>query len=504
MSTRSRQHDPRPGQAPCSRRGRRPGPSARARLRHHPRCTPTATAAGLTAEPATRARRPPPRPPTAAADPAAERAADQWALDRLFAAGVAGNRSAGRPQLPWMRPSPRRSRLLLANLRGRCGRRRPRDRITVAAPSRPRERRRPRCRARVVQALVSWAVEGCQPAGPRLRSSVWRSLPLGRDGRRRLAGTDDGTTRERPALPLWLGEPAAPGCHRGSATVLVGPGQTAARWARLAQSGSGRAPARGSRPARPGPMSAHLVVEIPGTRDRDFERVLGVAPGSYRQIAAVTWPEGTDQRRRPVRVDGQPRDRRATPPDADSRSTLTHESHPRRDRSPPRRRRSGSSRAYADYLALPRSHPENGPPNPRSLDQSGPPSPTSAARRCASPREPDLDRHVRRRPGSRFRDLGRAPLPGRSRRFYDALGRATAPLERAAGPPRRQHARSSTAGGGTPRSARAGADRAGATAKRADHDATTLVTPDDFPPGSAASSPSSPTSAGCSTPTSSS
>jgi acetolactate synthase regulatory subunit len=44
-----------------------------------------------------------------------------------------------------------------------------------------------------------------------------------------------------------------------------------------------------------------LVLEVPSSR-QVLERVLGVTPGSYTQIAAVAWPEGPDASSAAVRI----------------------------------------------------------------------------------------------------------------------------------------------------------------------------------------------------------
>jgi hypothetical protein len=47
--------------------------------------------------------------------------------------------------------------------------------------------------------------------------------------------------------------------------------------------------------------NGQLVLEVPSTRQA-FERMLGVAPGSYADIAAVAWPEGPDAATAAVRI----------------------------------------------------------------------------------------------------------------------------------------------------------------------------------------------------------
>ena len=139
--------------------------------------------------------------------------------------------------------------------------------------------------ARVVQAQLTWRLPGERADAS---SSVWLTLVPGPDSVR-LAGTDDGTGLDRPALPLWWLGPVSR-VTRGDVTVLVGPGQSADRWADLAARAA--ADTRTHLPSvQRRSWDGHLVVEVPGS-EADFAGVLGAAPTAYATTAAVTRPEG--------------------------------------------------------------------------------------------------------------------------------------------------------------------------------------------------------------------
>lgn len=120
----------------------------------------------------------------------------------------------------------------------------------------------------------------------------------GEPGAVRLAGTAGPPDAAPAPQPLWAIETVQ---ERSAAavSVLTGPGLDPDRW--LAAARAAREAVTTALPAglRAGPD--RLVVEVPSTR-AGFERVLGVAPGSYHQIAAVSWPEGPDPGTAAVRI----------------------------------------------------------------------------------------------------------------------------------------------------------------------------------------------------------
>ena len=138
---------------------------------------------------------------------------------------------------------------------------------------------------RVLQADLVWRVGG---EGADASATVWLTLADGPDGAR-LVSTGDGPTVGTPAEPLWWFAPMTL-ADRGRATVLVGAGQDATRWAALAD----RA-ATDVHDLLPAPLGqgwdGRVVVEVPSSRS-DLVRVLGGEPSAYAGTAAVTRPEG--------------------------------------------------------------------------------------------------------------------------------------------------------------------------------------------------------------------
>ena len=240
----------------------------------------------------------------------------QTAVDRLFSAGVSGDRPSWDLRTDTDDPSfATRSALLFDNL-GALSLTRLRVRLTGAEQKVPADRQRVLgVGARIVQAQLVWRVAGETADAT---STVWLTLAPGPSGLR-LAGTDDGSGLDTPALPLWWLSPVTRET-RGTATVLVGPGQDAGRWAALA-----RRAAVAAGKHLPHNLREHwdgrLVVEVPGS-GADFTRVLGAAPGAYAGTAAVTRPEGPDTRAA-IRVVVNP----ATATDSDDElgTTLSHE-----------------------------------------------------------------------------------------------------------------------------------------------------------------------------------
>lgn len=122
-------------------------------------------------------------------------------------------------------------------------------------------------------------------------------------GRTRLAGVprpaDLGGGTVPTAVPLWAEQPLA--VRRADrVTVLAGDPAAASAWLARGRAAVRAVAARLPAHVAPG-WANRLVVEVPATR-QSFERVLGVAPGSYAEIAAVAWPEGPDPAEAAVRV----------------------------------------------------------------------------------------------------------------------------------------------------------------------------------------------------------
>jgi hypothetical protein len=147
------------------------------------------------------------------------------------------------------------------------------------------------------QATISWQLDA--DAAP-AEHMVWLSMVTDATGAK-LAGTTDvldGTSQVQP-LPLWWLEPIAVE-RSDDATALVGSALHSDRpWARAADTAVTKI--RPQLGAVDHGWSGTLVVEVAGTT-ANYERVLGVPPGSYGQIAAATWPEGGNLARAPLRI----------------------------------------------------------------------------------------------------------------------------------------------------------------------------------------------------------
>ena len=143
------------------------------------------------------------------------------------------------------------------------------------------------------EVAVSWRLRADSGSA---QHQIWMTFLPG-DGGVTVAGTTDGPD-ERSAQPYWLVEPlrVATSAHATTLTASAG----ASRWLQR-----GGAAACAVRKRLTGGLGAawngELVLEVPSTRQA-FERVLGVAPGSYASIAAVAWPEGPDASTAALRI----------------------------------------------------------------------------------------------------------------------------------------------------------------------------------------------------------
>ena len=116
----------------------------------------------------------------------------------------------------------------------------------------------------------------------------------------RVGGLADGAGGAAASRPLWLTQPirlvTGPGV-----TVVTGSSKTdLSAWLRRAQTAEQAVRARTAEQANPR-WAGGLVIELPSSAAA-FDQVLGVAPGSYDQIAAVAWPEGPDPSTAAIRV----------------------------------------------------------------------------------------------------------------------------------------------------------------------------------------------------------
>ena len=152
----------------------------------------------------------------------------------------------------------------------------------------------------VQQATVRWQLVGDRHPAEHI---LW--LTLVRDGSAsQLAGTGDGPTGQG-SQPLWLVDEVH-AVRLGRVTVLLAERTSAAVWARRGRAAAAAVSRQLHGALGPGPgagrrWNGDLVLEVPAD-GADFERVLGVPPGSYASIAAVAWPEGPDAATAAVRI----------------------------------------------------------------------------------------------------------------------------------------------------------------------------------------------------------
>jgi len=134
-------------------------------------------------------------------------------------------------------------------------------------------------------ATVTWRLAGESSAA---EHTVWLTFAV-QDGTPLLAGTSDRPSGEPAAAPIWwLGPVSA--TPAGAGWLLVGEGQSARLWSGRVTDAVAQVRRRVTAGAA-ADWTGAVVVEVPATR-RDFEAVLGAAPGSYADIAAVTTAEG--------------------------------------------------------------------------------------------------------------------------------------------------------------------------------------------------------------------
>jgi len=138
------------------------------------------------------------------------------------------------------------------------------------------------------QVVVVWRLADDRGPAEHLLALTFRPAA----GRTRLAGfpvAPPAGGTEAGGQPLWAQQPLAV-ARADRVTVLATDRAGAGVWL-----DRGRAAVRavaGRLPAELAPdWSRSLVVEVPATRQA-FERVLGVPPGSYAEMAAVAWPTG--------------------------------------------------------------------------------------------------------------------------------------------------------------------------------------------------------------------
>lgn len=133
--------------------------------------------------------------------------------------------------------------------------------------------------ARAHGVRVRWAVPGEPTPAEHI---IWLTVTNSAQGAR-LSGVKDGPP-ERASRPIWWEKPVR--VHRRDAVALItGPETDPDPWLATLATATATLAERDLRL----PL---VVAEIPASA-ADFEQMLGVVPGSYRQVAATAWPFGS-------------------------------------------------------------------------------------------------------------------------------------------------------------------------------------------------------------------
>lgn len=310
---------------------------------------------------------PPPPTPTLASPSSS--GAEQAVVTDFFAAARRGDRPAFDATVSTTDPTfADRARLLFDNLRTlpfsqldadvQPGRQ-------VLAPA----RRRLLGEAAWVQPVtVRWWLTGeARPA----EHTVW--LTFVRQGRPLIVGTIDGPAAPapRPQPTWWLGPVLA--ARQDPATVVVGAGQSPGPWLARTRRAASEAQRWLPREAA-APDARELVVEVPATT-ADFEFVVGSAPGSAADIAAVTLAAGPTADAA-LRIVVNPAAARRLTEDG-LQVTLTHEAVHVLTRSPDSPAPIWAVEGLADFVALaahPGAQPAVAEPLLRTVRANGAPA----------------------------------------------------------------------------------------------------------------------------------
>jgi hypothetical protein len=331
----------------------------------------------------------PTEPPTPAAAPVATSAVSrddqaQTVVSALFASARAGDRAAFQQTLSGRDPVfADRARELFDNLRGL-------SLASLQAQLQPGPRPLSAERRRLLGAdawsepvTVTWQLrDDTRPA----EHTVWMTfLPEG--GRVEVAGTLDVPTDAKVApQPIWWLGPLSTSQYPGG-SVLVGSGQSEARWQKAVQRAAA-AVAEQLPSTATDSAATPLVVEVPATA-ADFESVVGAAPGTYAQIAAVTVSEGPTPRSS-VRIVVNPAAARRLS-SSGLAVTLAHEAVHVATHSPESAAPTWAVEGLADYIALtayPDARAAVAKPLFAEVRRSGPPSalPADGAFAAGAPR----------------------------------------------------------------------------------------------------------------------
>ena len=146
------------------------------------------------------------------------------------------------------------------------------------------------------QVTVTWRFAG---ESRRARHVSWLTFVPEPTGTRLAGNADLPEGVGLVAVPVWWHEPVE-ARRAGSITVVGSRGRPLGRWLARSRLAAAAVRHRLSGPHATG-WSGELVVEVPASRQA-FERVLGVATGSYRKIAAAAWAEHPDVAEAAVRI----------------------------------------------------------------------------------------------------------------------------------------------------------------------------------------------------------
>ncbi len=269
-------------------------------------------------------------------------------VDELVRAARAGDRTAFAAMISSRDPSfADRARLLYGNLSAL-----PLDRLQLRLRGAPQPLTASRQQLLGVnawrqQATVSWRLTGESAAA---EQAVWLTFASDR-GQVLLAGTLDEPAGTTEPEPIWWTGPVD-AVQDGRLTVLVGSGQPGDRWLERTRDAV-REVRRRLRTGVARTWTGAAVVEVPASR-ADFESVVGAAPGSYADVAAVTLAEGSTSSA-VLRVVVNP-DVTRTLTEVGVATVLTHELVHRATRSPDSPAPTWAVEGLADYVAF-TAHP---------------------------------------------------------------------------------------------------------------------------------------------------
>ena len=149
---------------------------------------------------------------------------------------------------------------------------------------------------------LSWAMPGDRTPSDQ---TVWLSVVV-EDGQARWAGTADGPDQARPT-PLWWLEPVVLG-RSDHATVVAGASVDLDRAVATAEDAATEIAARLNFPSGPGADWNGRVVLIMPSNTSLLEQTMGVGRGARSDLAAITWPDGSQLRQAPMRIIVNPSD----------------------------------------------------------------------------------------------------------------------------------------------------------------------------------------------------